>query len=188
MAPMTEPRQPPETPEPYEAPEPAPAPAPEPAPEPVLEPDDALPRRRRPFGLLVLAGLLAIKAVIILIVFAGGMAGTSAVIEALRVPPLLPAVHESAAASTTYLLVAGLLILSAFGLLTGKRAGWLMAMVLTGAFIAIDIITFLAGYANHLWMLLNIITVFYLNQADVRAEFDPDEDLDDEPIISGGAA
>ena len=41
-------------------------------------------------------------------------------------------------------------------------------MVITGLFVAIDIYGYLNSSANHLWMLLNIVTVFYLNQRDVR--------------------
>ena len=46
--------------------------------------------------------------------------------------------------------------------------GWLLAMVITGISVAIDIIAFLAGTGSELWMLLNVITVFYLNQRDIR--------------------
>ncbi|MFN8629951.1 MAG: hypothetical protein U0838_06390 [Chloroflexota bacterium] len=49
-----------------------------------------------------------------------------------------------------------------------RRDGWLMAMVLTGLFVAADISGFVNGNVSYLWMALNIITVFYLNQSDVR--------------------
>ena len=41
-------------------------------------------------------------------------------------------------------------------------------MVMTGAFVAIDIVSFIGGAQSNIWMLLNIVTVFYLNQRDVR--------------------
>ena len=66
-------------------------------------------------------------------------------------------------------LVGLALAFAAVQLLRRRRSGWLLAMVLTGAFVAIDIYTFLTIGSNHVWMLLNIVTVFYLNQADVRA-------------------
>ena len=53
-------------------------------------------------------------------------------------------------------------------MLSRRRTGWLLAMVITGLFVAIDIYGYLNSSANHLWMLLNIVTVFYLNQRDVR--------------------
>jgi hypothetical protein len=53
-------------------------------------------------------------------------------------------------------------------MLLRRRIGWLLAMVITGLFVAIDIYGHINDAANHVWMLLNIITVFYLNQRDVR--------------------
>ena len=65
--------------------------------------------------------------------------------------------------------LAALLALAAVGLIALRRTGWLLAMVITGVFVAADIYAYLNDVANHLWMALNILTVFYLNQADVRA-------------------
>ncbi len=61
-----------------------------------------------------------------------------------------------------------LLVISALGMLGRQRVGWLLAMVVTGLAIALDIYGLANGGANHLWMGLNIVTVFYLNQRDVR--------------------
>ena len=41
-------------------------------------------------------------------------------------------------------------------------------MVITGVSVAIDIVGFLAGTGSELWMFLNVVTVFYLNQRDIR--------------------
>jgi uncharacterized membrane protein (DUF2068 family) len=71
-------------------------------------------------------------------------------------------------ASGWILALAALLVLSAAGLMAGRRIGWLLAMVITGVFVASDISGFYSGTTNHIWMLLNIVTVFYLNQRDVR--------------------
>jgi uncharacterized membrane protein (DUF2068 family) len=62
-----------------------------------------------------------------------------------------------------------LLVIAALGMLSRKRTGWLLAMVVTGVFIAIDLYGFANDGADHLWMALNIVTVFYLNQRDVRS-------------------
>lgn len=62
-----------------------------------------------------------------------------------------------------------LLVIAALGMLSRKRTGWLLAMVVTGVFIALDLYGFATDGADHLWMALNIVTVFYLNQRDVRA-------------------
>jgi hypothetical protein len=126
--------------------------------------------RGRPFGLLVLAGLLLVKAILLVLVVAGAyledtgplrdlVALSLATVEALRDNPLGMAVALALVAA---------LVLSAVGLLGGRRWGWVGAMVTTGFFLATDIYSFSVGSANHLWMALNIITVFYLNQAEVR--------------------
>ena len=44
----------------------------------------------------------------------------------------------------------------------------LLAMVITGISVAIDIVAFLAGTGSEVWMFLNVVTVFYLNQRDIR--------------------
>ena len=64
--------------------------------------------------------------------------------------------------------IAVVLVVAAVGLLSLHRRGWLLAMVATGVFVGFDIVAFTAGTANYLWMALNIVTVFYLNQTDVR--------------------
>jgi uncharacterized membrane protein (DUF2068 family) len=61
------------------------------------------------------------------------------------------------------------LVIAALGMLGRRRTGWLLAMVVTGVFIALDLYSFANNEADHLWMALNIVTVFYLNQRDVRA-------------------
>ena len=126
------------------------------------------PPRRRPFTLIVLAGLMFLKAGLI------GAAVVRALVEegvasgSVRVPGVGVEVRETPAAGVILLAIAGILVVSALGLLGNRRAGWLLAMVTTGVFLAVDIVGFVNGSANHVWMVLNIITVFYLNQRDVR--------------------
>ena len=126
------------------------------------------PSRRRPFTLIVLAGLMFLKAGLI------GAAVVRALVEegvasgSVRVPGVGVEVRETPAAGVILLAIAGILVVSALGLLGNRRAGWLLAMVTTGVFLAVDIVGFVNGSANHVWMVLNIITVFYLNQRDVR--------------------
>jgi len=62
-----------------------------------------------------------------------------------------------------------LLVIAALGMLARRRTGWLLAMVVTGVLVAFDLYGFANNEADHLWMALNIVTVFYLNQRDVRA-------------------
>jgi hypothetical protein len=125
-----------------------------------------IPGRRRPFTLVVLAGLMLLKAVFVVAVVAGALVADTVIANALRIPGLTPQIRETPGAAFLLLVVAGVLVLSAIGLLAGRRAGWVVAMVTTGMFIAFDIVAFFEGTANDLWMILNIVTVFYLNQRD----------------------
>jgi hypothetical protein len=126
-------------------------------------------RRRLPFTLLVLAGLMLLKAALLIAVVLG------ATLEVLRpylglstVPGFLDAIRDTPGVSSLLLIFAALLILSVVGMLGRRRIGWLLAMVVTGLFVAIDIYGYMNNGANYLWMGLNIVTVFYLNQRDVR--------------------
>jgi hypothetical protein len=125
-----------------------------------------VPGRRRPFTLVVLAGLMLLKAVFVVAVVAGALVDDTVIASALRIPGLTPQIRETPGAAFLLLVVAGILVLSAIGLLAGRRAGWVVAMVTTGMFIAFDIVAFFDGTANEVWMVLNIVTVFYLNQRD----------------------
>ena len=127
-------------------------------------------RRRLPFTLYALAALMAFKALLLFLVVAGatiaetlrpitGFSSTTELLELIRDTPWASAV----------LVTSGiLLLLSVVGILGRQRIGWLLAMIITGLFVALDIYSFMNASANHLWMGLNILTVFYLNQRDVR--------------------
>ena len=126
-------------------------------------------RKRLPFTLYVLAGLMLFKAVIIVAVVGGATLDTMRPILGLTTGPGLAAIFaENPLAGPIVLAFAGLLVVSVIGMLSRRRTGWLLAMVITGLFVAIDIYGYLNSSANHLWMVLNIVTVFYLNQRDVR--------------------
>ena len=129
----------------------------------------AQPARRLPFTLLVLAGIMAFKASILVAVSAGATLETLRPILGFTTgPELTSLIRETPGASFFLLVVAGVLLVSAVGMLSGRRLGWLLAMVITGLSVALDIYGFVTGTANHMWSVLNIVTVFYLNQRDVR--------------------
>ena len=141
--------------------------------------------RRQPFALVVLAGLMMLKAALILLV-AGGLALTDTRIgDALQFPDLFNQVEYRLAFTVLFVPVAALLIVAAVGLLLHRRRAWLLAMVMTGMFVATDIIGFINGVQSDIWMALNIVTVFYLNQRDVR-ELVGDA-VPDEPVPGGHA-
>jgi uncharacterized membrane protein (DUF2068 family) len=135
------------------------------APEPAPRPRHA---RRRPFTLVVLAALLALKAAILVLLATGVALPAPAWLRQMIGTDLVALLVTIPGAGGWILALAALLLLSAVGLMAGRRYGWLLAMVITGVFVASDISGFYAGTTNSLWMLLNIVTVFYLNQSDVR--------------------
>ncbi len=126
-------------------------------------------RRRLPFTLFALAGVMLLKAVLLVLVVAGATLETLRPILGLTMDPaLILAIRGTPWVSATLVFFAGLLTLSVIGILLRLRIGWLLGMVVTGFFVAIDIYGYMNNGANHLWMGLNILTVFYLNQRDVR--------------------
>lgn len=126
-------------------------------------------RRRRPFALLVLIGIMIFRALLIfLVVFGSFQLDQATLLKLFQVPAIKGAVSEAYILLLGLLLLGALVFASAVGLLMWKRLAWVLAMVMTGIFVLIDIIGFVDGNANYIWMALNIITVFYLNQREVR--------------------
>ena len=137
--------------------------------QPAGPPPGAAAQPRLPLAIYILAVLLTIKAAAIGVVVLGAsfeplqlLARTSVTYRLIE--PLL----TNPVAMVIVGLVALLLLFAAISLLRRRRMGWLLAMVLTGVFVAIDIYGYLTTGANHAWMLLNLVTVFYLNQREVR--------------------
>ena len=128
---------------------------------------------QRPTTITILTGLLLAKAVVSAALAVGWTIGAGPFISTLGLPSLLVDAGDSATVTTLLFALAAVLVVAAIGLFSGRRLGWLLAMLTTGVFIAADIVTFDAGAAHHLWMRLNIATVFYLNQRNVREAFLP---------------
>lgn len=125
--------------------------------------------RRKPVTLYILVGLMVVKSILIILVLGGAYSFNDGPIgEALKMPDVGAAIRESPGAVGILILVAAVLLVSALMLLAGRRTGWMLAMVITGISVAIDIVAFLAGTGSEVWMLLNVVTVFYLNQRDIR--------------------
>ena len=125
--------------------------------------------RRLPPTVYILAFLLILKSAAFFAAVLGAniesmrqLAGTAAL-------GIIDTANRTPGATVLLLGVGGILVLAGVMLLRRRRVGWLLAMVTTGIFVAIDIYGFLTVGANHFWMVLNVVTVFYLNQPDVRA-------------------
>jgi hypothetical protein len=125
--------------------------------------------RRKPATLYILVGLMVVKSILLMLVLGGAFTLNDGPIgEALRMPGVGAVIRQTPGAAGVIILVAAVLLVSALMLLAGRRTGWLLAMVITGISVAIDIIAFIAGTGSDIWMFLNIVTVFYLNQRDIR--------------------
>ena len=136
---------------------------------PMSDAPEPIHARRKPVTLYILVGLMVVKSILIILVLGGAYSFNDGPIgEALKMPGVGAAIREAPAAVGALILTAAVLMVSALMLLAGKRTGWLLAMVITGVSVAIDIIGFLAGAGSELWMFLNVVTVFYLNQRDIR--------------------
>jgi hypothetical protein len=137
------------------------------APMPPVPPNRNAPPR--PITLYVLVGLMVLKSVLVMLVLGGSFALEDGRIgQALRMPTVAQFIRETPGATGLLFLLAATLLVSALLLLADRRIGWLLAMVITGVSVAIDIVAFLAGSGSEVWMFLNVVTVFYLNQRDIR--------------------
>jgi len=126
-------------------------------------------KRLQRFLPVVLIALMATKGILILLMILGAFTtADTGILRSLRIESIYDAVHSSNIAIVGLLIIATILLISAAGLLMYRRSGWMLAMVSTGIFVAVDILGYFAGEANFIWMALNIITVFYLNQREVR--------------------
>jgi hypothetical protein len=138
------------------------------APSPAVPAQGRSREPRLPVAAYVLAALIALKAILLLGVVAGATMSTLRVATGLQLNWALAMIRESQVVAWLLLGFAILLLASAVGVVLRRRTGWLLAMALTGLFVAADIYGFLNGAVNHAWMFLNVVTVFYLNQRDVR--------------------
>jgi hypothetical protein len=123
----------------------------------------------RPFTLYVLVALIVAKSILIMLVLGGAFANEDIRIgQLMRMPNVAAFIRETPGATALLFLLAATLLVSALLLLADRRVGWLLAMIITGVSVAVDIAAFLAGTGSELWMFLNVVTVFYLNQRDIR--------------------
>ena len=128
--------------------------------------------RRRPFGVLVVAAIQIIRAALLV----GQLLGYRIGVDWLRMSAQVP---EPAPGTVAFVLSRGLAIayigaglLIAVGLLSGRRWGWIGAIILSGLALAFAIGAWWDGAPTYISMLINVIAVFYLNQREVRAAFE----------------
>ena len=131
------------------------------------------PASRHPFGILVIVVgivLRIVSLVALLLVSAdtgllGWIAGNA---------PLPDRPIETAVGIVLRILAFGLVIASALavvGLLRRSANGWVLAVITSGAILALDLGWWASGEPRYVSMALNAVVLFYLNQRDLRAYF-----------------
>jgi hypothetical protein len=129
---------------------------------------------RRPFGVLVVAVIQFVRAVLLV----GQMAGFEPFPNvnwlhiSAQIPEPPPGTVEFVLSRVIGIGLVAATVLSGLGILAGRRWGWIAAIVLCGVSLAFGIGGWWDGKPTYLAMAINTIAVFYLNQRDVRAVFD----------------
>ena len=127
-------------------------------------------RSRYPLGILVIVALTVVRCLSIVAALFKIQGGDLA--QWLRdVSPLPDTTDGTAGAVIVTVLLIGLLVASLatiVGLLTWRPWAWVLAIILSGTILAIDLGWWWSGEARYLSMALNVVAVFYLNQRDVR--------------------
>ena len=136
--------------------------------------------RRRPFGVLVICGLLLFESVIFVLAIAALLleqGGTELVPISIKVFGLDVALQTDATTATR-LMTAALIALTAFTLLQVvlllmlRRIGWVLTMLLVGSSLFLQLYSiWLGAPTNELSLLIDAVVALYLNQSDVRRAF-----------------
>jgi hypothetical protein len=125
--------------------------------------------RPRPVTLYILVALIVTKSILVMLALLGAFTNDDIRIgQLMRMPNFAAFIRETPGATAFLFLLAATLLVSALLLLADRRVGWLLAMVITGVSVAVDIVAFVSGTGSEIWMFLNVVTVFYLNQRDIR--------------------
>jgi hypothetical protein len=137
--------------------------------------DEGRHARRRPTPVTILAGIQVVTAIMFGVVAAALLVDPGQAILAISgvtvEGDLLGA--EATALAVMSAGVAVLELMAAVALLRLSRLGWTLTMLLAGASLATQIVTFWStGEVLTLSMLLSVATVLYLNQRPVRVAFE----------------
>jgi hypothetical protein len=121
--------------------------------------------RRRPFGIVVLSGLLILLAVLsgsALLGLRDAMPGSGNAALLEQFGNLAP----------VFGVVALCGVIPAVGLWLLRRWAWYWTVIWTGCALAYQILLFFAGYPNYAYMTIYVVAAFYLNQRDVKLLFE----------------
>jgi hypothetical protein len=132
--------------------------------------------RPRPGVLLIALGLLLLAGDLGLVAFDAAAGVQSAdgtpVVGQLAALGRLPLLSPVAAAGLAGLL-AVLVLAAAIGVLRRRRSAWVTVMLLAAALLTVNLVAAVVDTADHLTMVVAVLTVFYLNRRDVQRAFEP---------------
>jgi hypothetical protein len=130
--------------------------------------------RRRPLGGIVLAILQFARAILVLRELLDLDVGDG--LDWLRTAAQVPdAAPGTVAFTISRGLAVGILLASVaigIGLLANRRWAWVGAIVISGLSLAFALGAWWDGNPMYLAMAINVVAVFYLNQREVRAEYE----------------
>ena len=121
-------------------------------------------KRRLPFGVLAICALLLLRIVLwALDIARPGVSSGDRFLPGLSLQRI-PLPGEIA------LVI--LFLLTIFGLVRLRRWAWMLVMIITGLILVYDLWLYYSGQPEYFDMLLNVITVFYLNFGEVQQAFE----------------
>jgi hypothetical protein len=129
--------------------------------------------RERTFGIAALAVLFVLRALLLLAAFAGPSLPDLGPLARLVTMPaqIAAAIRETPVLGAVVVVLVAALVLGAVLMWRGRRSGWLIGILTTGLFLLVDLYQANRGDMNTVWMALDVVVVFYLNQRDVRDYF-----------------
>jgi hypothetical protein len=130
----------------------------------MTEPAETRPSRARPLGVVVIAIFLVLDAVLVVTERAFGWTFSSRA-------ELVPDPEGWIAALITGLVI--LRIVAAVGLWLGWRRGWVLAFLLVGVSLVVDLMLYWNGQKIYHRMAIDVVLALYLNQGAVREYFEP---------------
>jgi len=121
-------------------------------------------RRQRPLGVVVIAVFLVADAVLSLSEHVFNL-GTGTRQDLLA--------DGEGRVSLLIIVLVTLRLVAAAGLWRRWRRGWILAMLLVGASLVVDLALYWQGQALYVRMAIDVVLALYLNQGAVREYFDP---------------
>jgi hypothetical protein len=126
-------------------------------------------RPRRSFGLYAITALLLLNGIQIALDPARSYVALIAWLGLARVS--LSGIGGAEIDRAMRLLEAAIHVAAAVGIWTFRRWAWVALMIVVGISLGDGLLRYVRGQPEYVSMLLNVLTVFYLNQRDVQCLF-----------------